>query len=180
MVVFVYCEPPNTRGAGMTKDLWADMPNAKILHGDCMELLKSLPDNSIDAIITDPPYGMSGDGIMRTWADLEEGHNVKGFMGKSWDSAVPCHNFFAECLRVMKPGGHMIAFSSTRTVCALGMAAQQGGWRVRDMLHWCYFSGFPKSHDISKAIDREAGAVREVVGRKQKLESWGKDFVGGT
>ena len=148
----------------MTKDLWADMPNAKILHGDCMELLRGLPDNSVDAIVTDPPYGMSGDGIMRTWADLEEGHNVKGFMGKSWDSAVPCHNFFAECLRVVKHGGHMIAFSSTRTVCALGMAAQQGGWRVRDMLHWCYFSGFPKSHDISKAIDREAGAVREVVG----------------
>ena len=98
--------------SNMTKDLWADMPNAKILHGDCMELLRSLPDNSIDAIVTDPPYGMSGDGIMRTWADLEEGHNVKGFMGKSWDSAVPCHNF-AECLRVIKPGGHMIAFSST-------------------------------------------------------------------
>jgi len=150
--------------SNMTKDLWADMPNAKILHGDCMELLKSLPDNSIDAIVTDPPYGMSGDGIMRTWADLEEGHNVKGFMGKSWDSAVPCHNFFAECLRVIKHGGHMIAFSSTRTVCALGMAAQQGGWRVRDMLHWCYFSGFPKSHNVSTAIDREAGAVREVVG----------------
>ena len=111
----------------MTKDLWADMPNAKVLHGDCMELLRSLPDNSIDAIVTDPPYGMSGDGIMRTWADLEEGHNVKGFMGKSWDSAVPCHNFFAECLRVIKHGGHMIAFSSTRTVCALGMAAQRGG-----------------------------------------------------
>ena len=64
MVVFVYCEPPNTRGAGMTKDLWADMPNAKILHGDCMELLKSLPDNSIDAIVTDPPYGMSGADIV--------------------------------------------------------------------------------------------------------------------
>jgi len=148
----------------MTENLWADMPTAKILHGDCMDLLRGLPSNSIDAIITDPPYGMSGDGIMRTWADLEEGHNVKGFMGKSWDSAVPCHNFFAECLRVIKHGGHMIAFSSTRTVCALGMAAQKGGWRVRDMLHWCYFSGFPKSHDISKAIDREAGAVREVVG----------------
>ncbi len=166
--------------SNMTKDLWADMPTAKILHGDCMELLRSLPSNSIDAIVTDPPYGMSGDGIMRTWADLEEGHNVKGFMGKSWDSAVPCHNFFAECLRVIKPGGHMIAFSSTRTVCALGMAAQQGGWRVRDMLHWCYFSGFPKSHDISKAIDREAGAVREVVGNYSVSRVFdGSDLVGG-
>jgi len=147
-------------------DNWDDIPTTKILHGDCMQLLKTLPDNSIDAICTDPPYGMSADGIARTWADIEEGKNIKGFMGKDWDAAVPCHNFFAECLRVLKHGGHMIAFSSTRTVCALGMAAQKGGFVIRDMIHWCYFSGFPKSHDISKAIDREAGAVREVVDRK--------------
>lgn len=145
-------------------DNWDDIPTTKILHGDCMQLLKTLPDNSIDAIVTDPPYGMSPDGIARTWADIEEGRKLSGFMGKEWDAAVPCHNFFAECLRVLKHGGHMIAFSSTRTVCALGMAAQKGGFVIRDMIHWCYFSGFPKSHDISKAIDREAAAVREVVG----------------
>lgn len=136
----------------------------EVMFGDCMEKLKELPSNSIDAIVTDPPYGMSPDGIARTWADIEEGRNLSGFMGKEWDAAVPCHNFFAECFRVLKHGGHMIAFSSARTVCALGMAAQKGGFHIRDMLHWCYFSGFPKSHDISKAIDREAGAVREVVG----------------
>ena len=101
---------------------WDDMPTTKIMHGDCMQLLKSLPSNSVHAIVTDPPYGMSPDGIARTWADIEEGKNIKGFMGKEWDSAVPCHNFFAECLRVLEYGGHMIAFSSTRTVCALGMA----------------------------------------------------------
>ena len=135
-------------------DNWDDIPTTKILHGDCMQLLKTLPDCSIDAICTDPPYGMSPDGIARTWADIEEGRKLKGFMGKEWDQAVPCHNFFAECLRVLKHGGHMIAFSSTRTVCALGMAAQKGGFVIRDMIHWCYFSGFPKSHDISKAIDK--------------------------
>ncbi|MEM7070145.1 MAG: DNA methyltransferase [Pseudomonadota bacterium] len=145
-------------------DNWDDIPTTKILHGDCMQLLKTLPDNSIDAIVTDPPYGMSPDGIARTWADIEEGRKLSGFMGKDWDAAVPCHNFFAECLRVLKHGGHMIAFSSTRTVCALGMAAQKGGFVIRDMIHWCYFSGFPKSHDISKAIDREARAVREDTG----------------
>jgi len=154
-----------TRIKTMNQDIWHDMPTAKIMHGNCMDLLKELPDCSVDAIVTDPPYGMSSDGIARTWADLEEGHKIKGFMGKKWDAAVPCHNFFAECFRVLKHGGHMIAFSSTRTVCALGMAAQKGGFRIRDMIHWCYFSGFPKSHDISKAIDREAGAVREVVGK---------------
>ena len=151
----------------MNEDIWHDIPTAKIMHGNCMKLLKKLPDCSIDAIVTDPPYGMSSDGIARTWADLEEGRKIKGFMGKEWDAAVPCHNFFSECFRVLKHGGHMIAFSSTRTVCALGMAAQKGGLRIRDMIHWCYFSGFPKSHDISKAIDREAGAVREVVGYKK-------------
>jgi len=137
------------------QDMWHDMPTAKIMHGNCMDLLKEIPSCSIDAIVTDPPYGMSADGIARTWADIEEGRKIKGFMGKEWDAAVPCHNFFAECFRVLKHGGHMIAFSSTRTVCALGMAAQKGGFRIRDMIHWCYFSGFPKSHDISKAIDRE-------------------------
>ncbi len=163
-------------------DNWDDIPTTKILHGDCMQLLKTLPDNSIDAICTDPPYGMSSDGIARTWADIEDGRKLSGFMGKDWDAAVPCHNFFAECLRVLKHGGHMIAFSSTRTVCALGMAAQQGGFVIRDMIHWCYFSGFPKSHDISKAIDREAGAVREVVGKSARHggglntgESWNID-----
>lgn len=158
-------------------DNWNDIPTTKILHGDCMQLLKTLPSNSIDAIVTDPPYGMSPDGIARTWADIEEGKNIKGFMGKGWDAAVPCHNFFAECLRVLKHGGHMIAFSSTRTVCALGMAAQQGGFVIRDMIHWCYFSGFPKSHDISKAIDREAGAVREVVGRVEVVGREGRRDV---
>lgn len=157
-------------------DHWDDIPNTKILHGDCMQLLKTLPDCSIDAIVTDPPYGMSPDGIARTWADIEDGRKLSGFMGKDWDAAVPCHNFFAECLRVLKHGGHMIAFSSTRTVCALGMAAQQGGFVIRDMIHWCYFSGFPKSHDISKAIDREAGAVREVTGQTTVCGSFKQDY----
>jgi DNA modification methylase len=138
--------------------------SAEVLHGDCMQRLKEIPTASIDAIVTDPPYGLSPDGKCRTWADIEEGRKLSGFMGKEWDAAVPCHNFFAECLRVLKPGGHLIAFSSTRTVFALGMACQKGGFELRDQIFWCYFSGFPKSHDISKAIDREAGAVREVVG----------------
>ena len=105
-------------------------------------------------------------GVARTWADIEDGRKIGGFMGKGWDAAVPCHNFFAECFRVLKHGGHLIAFSSTRTVFALGMACQKGGFELRDQIFWCYFSGFPKSHDISKAIDREAGAVREVVGKR--------------
>ena len=142
--------------------------SSEVLFGDCMDRLKEIPDCSIDAIVTDPPYGLSPDGKCRTWADIEEGRQLAGFMGKEWDAAVPCHNFFAECFRVLKHGGHLIAFSSTRTVFALGMACQKGGFELRDQIFWCYFSGFPKSHDISKAIDREAGAVREVVGTKER------------
>lgn len=147
---------------------WADIASARVLFGDCMEKMKELDDCSIDAIVCDPPYGMSPDGVARTWADIEEGRKIGGFMGKGWDAAVPCHNFFAECFRVLKHGGHLIAFSSTRTVFALGMACQRGGFELRDQIFWCYFNGFPKSHDISKAIDREAGAVREVVGTKER------------
>ena len=144
---------------------WADIASARVLFGDCMEKMKEIPDCSIDAVVCDPPYGLSPDSVARTWADIEEGRKIGGFMGKGWDAAVPCHNFFAECYRVLKHGGHLIAFSSTRTVFALGMACQRGGFELRDQIFWCYFSGFPKSHDISKAIDKEAGVVREVVGR---------------
>ena len=143
---------------------WADIASARVLFGDCMQKMKEIPDCSVDAVVCDPPYGLSPDGIARTWADIEDGRKIGGFMGKGWDAAVPCHNFFAECFRVLKHGGHLIAFSSTRTVFALGMACQKGGFELRDQIFWCYFSGFPKSHDISKAIDKEAGAVRDVVG----------------
>ena len=155
---------------------WEDIASARVLFGDCMEKMKEIPSCSIDAIVCDPPYGMSPDGVARTWADIEEGRKIGGFMGKAWDAAVPCHNFFAECYRVLKHGGHLIAFSSTRTVFALGMACQKGGFELRDQIFWCYFSGFPKSHDISKAIDKEAGAVREVVGTKTAGMGSGKTF----
>ena len=163
---------------------WADIASAHVLFGDCMEKMKELDDCSIDAIVCDPPYGMSPDGVARTWADIEEGRKIGGFMGKAWDAAVPCHNFFTECFRVLKPGGHLIAFSSTRTVFALGMACQRGGFELRDQIFWCYFSGFPKSHDISKAIDKEAGAVREVVGSYKgavpKKGTFNASFDGGS
>ena len=156
---------------------WADIASARVLFGDCMEEMKEIPDCSIDAIVCDPPYGLSPDGIARTWSDIEEGRKIGGFMGKGWDAAVPCYNFFAECFRVLKPGGHLIAFSSTRTVFALGMACQRGGFELRDQIFWCYFSGFPKSHDISKAIDKEAGAVREVV---SEVPAFGIGSTGST
>jgi len=125
--------------------MWDDLRDYKIIEGDCIQKMREMPDCSIDAIVTDPPYGI-------------------GFMNKSWDCSVPGLEWAQECLRVLKPGGHIIAFSSTRTCHRLGVAIEDAGFEIRDTIHWCYFSGFPKNHDISKAIDREAGAEREFVG----------------
>lgn len=114
-------------------------------HGDCLEVLKTLPDCSVDAVVTDPPYGLS-------------------FMGKRWDYDVPAVEVWQECLRVLKPGGHLLAFAGTRTQHRMAVRIEDAGFEIRDLIAWVYGSGFPKSLDISKAIDKEAGAEREVMG----------------
>ena len=113
---------------------------------DCLEVMRELDDNSVDAIVTDPPYGI-------------------GFMGKDWDCAVPGEAFAVEALRVLKPGGHLIAFAACRTVHRLAVSVEDAGFEIRDMIGWLQWQGFPKSHDVSKALDSKAGAEREVVGR---------------
>ncbi len=115
-------------------------------HGDCLEVLRSLPDCSVDSVVTDPPYGLS-------------------FMGKRWDYDVPSVEVWAECLRVLKPGGHLLAFAGTRTQHRMAVRIEDAGFEIRDMIAWVYGSGFPKSLDVSKAIDKAAGAEREVVGQ---------------
>jgi site-specific DNA-methyltransferase (adenine-specific) len=122
------------------------MSEANIHHGDCLEVLRSMPDGSVDAIVTDPPYGLS-------------------FMGKKWDYDAPSVEIWVECLRVLKPGGHLLAFAGTRTQHRMAVRIEDAGFEIRDMIAWVYGSGFPKSLDVSKAIDRAAGAEREVVGR---------------
>jgi len=114
-------------------------------HADNLAVLRSMPDNSVDSIVTDPPYGLS-------------------FMGKRWDYDVPSSELWAECLRVLKPGGHLLAFAGTRTQHRMAVRIEDAGFEIRDMIAWVYGSGFPKSLDISKAIDNAAGAEREVVG----------------
>jgi len=118
-----------------------------ILKGNCLDTLKTLPDCSIDSIVTDPPYEY-------------------GFMGKSWDASGIAYNaeMWRECLRVLKPGGHLLAFSGSRTYHRMTVAIEDAGFEIRDQIMWLYGSGFPKSLDVSKAIDKAAGAKREVVG----------------
>jgi hypothetical protein len=110
-----------------------------LYHGDCREILQGLPDESVSAVVTDPPYGLS-------------------FMGKKWDYDVPAVEVWAECLRVLKPGGHLLAFAGTRTQHRMAVRIEDAGFEIRDMIAWVYGSGFPKSLDVSKAIDRAAGA----------------------
>ena len=111
-----------------------------ILKGNCLDTLKTLPDCSIDSIVTDPPYEL-------------------GFMGKSWDNSGIAYNveMWRECLRVLKPGGHLLAFSGSRTYHRMTVAIEDAGFEIRDQIMWLYGSGFPKSLDVSKAIDKAAG-----------------------
>jgi DNA modification methylase len=124
------------------------LEKACVLHGDCLDVLKTLADNSVDSIVTDPPYGLS-------------------FMGKKWDYDVPSVEIWAECLRVLKPGGHLLAFAGTRTQHRMAVRIEDAGFEIRDMIAWVYGSGFPKSHDVSKAIDKAAGAEGEIVGERK-------------
>ena len=117
-----------------------------VYHEPNLETMKRMQDNSIDAIVTDPPYGLS-------------------FMGKKWDYDVPSIEIWQECLRVLKPGGHLLAFAGTRTQHRMAVRIEDAGFEIRDMIMWVYGQGFSKSHNISKAIDKAAGAEREVVAR---------------
>ena len=154
----------------------------ELRHGDCIELMRELPDNSIDSIVTDPPYGLEFMGkewdSFKTgkveWADegtdkshpfrdgsarVEYGIGGSASMGfQRWFTAVA-----TEALRVLKPGGHLLAFGGTRTYHRLAVAIEDAGFEIRDSLIWLYGSGFPKSHDVSKAIDKATGAERKVV-----------------
>ena len=115
-----------------------------------MSVLKTLPDNSVDSIVTDPMYGLS-------------------FMGKKWDYDVPDKKIWKQCLRVLKHGGHLLAFSGTRTYHRMVVNIEDAGFEIRDCIQWLYGSGFPKSHDIGKAIDKAAG----VEVSNDEWDGWG-------
>lgn len=135
----------------------------ELRQGDCVELMRALPENSIDAIVTDPPYGLSPDGKARTWDDIEDGKTRGGFMGKGWDAAVPGVTWARECHRVLKPGGFIVAFGGQRTIHRLTVSLEDAGFSIRELFGWLQWQGFPKSLDASKALDAHHGAEREVL-----------------
>lgn len=134
----------------------------KIIQGDCLEKLKELEDNSVDSIVTDPPYEL-------------------GFMGKKWDNSGIAYNvdMWAECLRVLKPGGHLLAFGGTRTYHRMAVAIEDAGFEVRDMIEWVYGSGFPKSLNIGKSVNQletsewsKIGKALDNIENKSIMEIW--------
>lgn len=124
-----------------------------IINLDCLEYLRSLQDNTFESVVTDPPYGLS-------------------FMGKKWDYDVPSVEIWRECLRVLKPGGHLLSFAGTRTQHRMAVNIEDAGFEIRDMIAWVYSSGFPKSLDVSKAIDKMAGAKRELILDEDGNQVW--------
>jgi site-specific DNA-methyltransferase (adenine-specific) len=121
----------------------------KIMLGDNMSSLIKLPDNSVDRVVTDPPYGLS-------------------FMGKKWDYDVPSIDFWKEVLRVLKPGGMVLSFGGTRTYHRMAVNIEDAGFEIRDQIMWIYGTGFPKSHNIGKAVDIKEGNKREVIGSNRR------------
>lgn len=146
------------------------MTSYQLINGNSLEVLKTLPDNSVDAIVTDPPYGLSqhsqGDIVnaLTAWLAGEEyTHGKGGFMGKEWDSFVPSPMLFKECLRVLKPGGHMLCFAGARTQDLMGIAIRLAGFELRDSCLFLYGSGFPKGQNIAKGIDGVIGKQSKTI-----------------
>lgn len=142
----------------------------KIHRGDCLDILRGLPSDSVDSVVTDPPYGLS-------------------FMGKRWDYDVPAVEVWQECRRVLKPGGHLLAFAGARTQHRMAVRIEDGGFEIRDMLAWVYGSGYPKSHDVSTAMEQyqagdfeqpQAGNVPLVVYQVTAFLRAARDSAGWT
>lgn len=172
-----------------------------LYHGDCLQVLVGLPDCSVDSVVTDPPYGLEfmGKDWDSPWKDsaaskgavvrdpakerggFQDGNGGNPYsrsrieFGRGGEASVGfqvwCQKWAEECLRVLKPGGHILAFGGTRTWHRLACAVEDAGFEIRDSIAWLYGSGFPKSLDVSKAIDKAAGAEREVISEEK---NWGK------
>ena len=134
----------SSEGAIKSPHFLHNRKHMKLILGDCLDKLKELDDNSIDSIVTDPPYGLA-------------------FMGKRWDYDVPSQDIWEECLRVLKPGGYLLSFAGSRTYHRMAVRIEDAGFEIRDQIMWVYGSGFPKSMNIGIQVDKKLGNQREVI-----------------
>jgi len=171
----------------------------RVEHGDSRDVLKSLADASVDSCVTDPPYslvsiqkrfGKPGSAAAKDRDGLYK-RASSGFMGQQWDTGETAHDpeFWREVLRVLKPGAHVVAFAGTRTYHRVACAIEDAGFEIRDQIGWCFGSGFPKSHNIGKAIDKRAGAGRAIIRERYTVKrikpgatavregAWGKQDI---
>jgi site-specific DNA-methyltransferase (adenine-specific) len=153
-----------------------------IRHGDCLEVLATLPENSIDACVTDPPYGLGTvkdvAGLMTEWLNDRDGHEHvggAGFMGRDWDRSVPSPRMWRELYRVLKPGACALVFAGSRTSDLMGLSLRLAGFELVDSIFWCFGAGFPKGADVGKMIDRAFGMEREVVGIRSRPDGTYRD-----
>lgn len=172
----IWCEKQqipcgHCNGVGVMGETFRD-GRVTLLAGDCIDVIKALPSGHFDSVVTDPPYHLTS--IVKRFGKPGSapaqangptgvyGRSSRGFMGKEWDGGDIAFRpeLWAEVLRVLKPGGHVAAFSGTRTYHRMATAIEDAGFEIRDQLQWLYGSGFPKSHDVSKAIDKVAGHWR--------------------
>jgi len=156
-----------------------------VILGDCLDVLRELPDNSIDSVVTDPPYGLSKEPdieeVLTKWMAGEDyTHRGGGFMGKTWDSFVPGPSVWREVYRVLKPGGHALVFAGTRTQDLMTISLRLAGFEIRDVIEWLYFSGFPKSMDVGKAFDRRRKEDLPAIYAVTKFIAEARDRAGKT
>lgn len=158
-------------------------------HGDALDVLATLADESVHSVIVDPPYALRDlpvELIVDTYTRWLAGERDftpggRGFMGHEWDEFVPPPAAWDQCMRILKPGGWLLSFAGSRTQDLMGTAIRMAGFEVRDGIAWLYGSGFPKSHDVSKAIDKAAGAERAVVGTiRTNVGMQGGNFTNGS
>jgi len=150
-----------------------------VFAADALDMLRQLPDGLADAVVTDPPYGLADHkpaqiaAAVTAWVSGDREHvpDGRGFMGRAWDAFVPPPAVWDECLRVLKPGGHLLCFAGTRTVDLMGLSIRLAGFEIRDSITWHHGQGFPKNLDVSKAIDRAAGAEPIAVGPMQSVQN---------
>lgn len=172
-------------------------------HGDCREVIKTVAEASIHAVVTDPPYslvsiqkrfGKPGQAPAQHGTDGLYRRASAGFMGQQWDTGETAHDpaFWVEVYRVLRPGAHIVAFGGTRTYHRMVCAIEDAGFEIRDQLGWAYGSGFPKSHNVGKALDKMAGATRETIRERYTVKrikpgatvvregAWGKQDISYT